>query len=1072
LCSKRNKAAKKATPADDDLGGTSGARAPRRTGTAVRGTRGWDDAMVRAQSQAAQYARALAEWPPFLVVVDVGHVIELYSDFDRLGKNYLPFPDARGHRIRLTDLTDPALRERLRRVWTDPDALDPSRHAAEVTRIVATRLAALARSLERQHPPEIVADFLMRCLFTMFAEDVGLLPQDAFTDLLRELKDRPAALGRMIGHLWGDMDRGSFSPVLRTDVLRFNGRFFKDQAVLPLNAEQVALLIEAAEADWSHVEPAIFGTLIERALDPRDRHKLGAHYTPRAYVERLVLPTLVLPLRREWDAVRAAALALVTHEGGKSSAEARHKEALQQLRGFLARLCKLRVLDPACGTGNFLYVALELMKRLEGEVLDALESISAERGADALEGHAVDPHQFLGLEVNPRAAAIAELVLWIGYLKWHFRTHGNVNPPEPVLRDFANIECRDALLSYDREEARRDAQDRIVTQWDGVTTKPHPVTGQPVPDEDARRVVYDYVNARRAEWPAAEFVVGNPPFIGTKRMRAALGDGYVDALRATYADEVEDNADFVMFWWNTAAKLLKAGRISRFGFITTNSITQSFNRRVLMSHLSSGVRIVWAIPDHPWVDEATGAAVRIAMTCAATTSEPARIECVRSEYVKNRDTGVAHVEFARCVGSEISSDLRVGSDVTAVEPLQANQGFTGMGVALHGAGFILEPEEAESLGYPSASDVIRPYLGGRDLLQARRDRFVIDFSFLGENEARRRNPAAFQRIIDRVLPERAQNRRRSIRELWWRFGWERPAVRKALAGLTRYIATTETAKHRVFQFVDASFLPDHMIIVIASEDATHLGVLSSRVHVAWTLAAGGTLEDRPRYNKSVCFDPFPFPAATDEQQARIRALAEELDAHRKRQQAAHPGLTLTGMYNVMEKLRAGATLTAKERTIHEQGLCAVLLKLHDELDHAVFDAYGWPAALTDDELLERLVALNAARAEEERRGHVRWLRPEHQCPSAAPQQEELAGFSVGASAPAERAATGAQPWPKGLVERVTAVRAVLEAAPAPLSAAATAQAFLKANRAAVAEILETLVTVGQARRLDDGRYAV
>lgn len=1050
----------------------------RRAGTAVRGTRGWDDAMLRARGQAEQYARALPEWPPFLVVVDVGHSIELFSDFEKLGKCYLPFPDARSYRISIDDLRDPGLLERLRLVWTDPSQLDPGRYAARVTRVVAGRLAALARSLEKEHPPHAVADFLMRCLFTMFAEDVGLLPQDSFTNLLGELREQPASLARAVGCLWGDMDRGDFSPVLRTSILRFNGRFFKDQTVLPLTGAQIDLLIEAAEADWSHVEPAIFGTLVERALDPTERHKLGAHYTPRAYVERLVMPTLVEPLRREWDAVRAAALALLSQDTPtERAAAARRKSAVQGIKDFHARLCALRVLDPACGTGNFLYVSLEHIKRLEGEVLQTLEDFGEGQQLLELPSVTVDPHQFLGIEVNPRAAAIAELVLWIGYLQWHFRTHGRVKPPEPVLRDFHNIECRDALLAYDREEPQRADGGKIVTQWDGETTKPHPVSGKPVPDETARRVVYDYVNARRPEWPTADFVVSNPPFLGTKRMRAAFGDGYVDALRAAFAGEVEDNADFVMYWWHAAARLLETGSVRRFGFITTNSIGQSFNRRVLASHLAAGVRIVWAIPDHPWVDSATGAAVRIAMTCASTASDPARLECIGAERVADHETGVAQVELEARTGAEIGADLGVGADVTSAVALQANRGFSGMGVALHGAGFILTPEEAAAFGYPGGSGVIRPYLGGRDLLHARRERYVIDFSFLTEDEARSRHPAAFQRVVEQVLPERKQNRRKSIRELWWRFGWERPAVRKALAGLPRYIATTETAKHRVFQFVDAGYLPDHMIIVVASDDAALLGVLSSRVHVTWALAAGGRLGvgNDPRYNKSRCFDPFPFPAASAAQQARIRECAEALDAHRKRQQAAYADLTLTDVYNVMDKLRAGEPITStKHRRTHEQGLCSVLLKLHDDLDAAVSGAYGWPNAIAQDELLERLVALNAERAQEERRGLVRWLRPDYQRPGAAAESSQPAfeGVPIAGSSAKTPPAQAGKPWPRGLVQRVQAVREALDAADAPLSPEAMARVFRNARTDAVTEILDTLSTVGQARRLEDGRYAV
>ncbi len=463
--------------------------------------------------------------PPFLVVVDVGNTIDLYSEFTRSGGNYAPFPDPAGFRLRLADLRDEAVRDRLRAVWNAPLSLDPARRSARVTRAIAGRLAELAKTLEQGHDADSVAHFLMRCLFTMFAEDVGLLPEGAFTQLLAELQQDPVGFQPLVEHLWHSMNAGGYSVALRRRIPRFNGGLFADPTALPLDAAQIALLSDAARADWRDVEPAIFGTLLERALDPQERHKLGAHYTPRAYVERLVEPTVIAPLRAEWESVQAAALRL--HEDGQDDA------ALAEVEGFLHRLAHVTVLDPACGSGNFLYVTLEQMKRLEGEALNRQRDLG---GAPrlALEGFTVTPQQFRGIEVNPRAAAIAELVLWIGYLQWHRRTRGEVVPAEPIIRDFHNIERRDAVLAYDSVEPLIGPDGRLVTRWDGRTTKRHPATGEPVPDETAQTPVWRYLNPRPAEWPAADFVVGNPPFIGTARMREALGDGYAEAVRAAW----------------------------------------------------------------------------------------------------------------------------------------------------------------------------------------------------------------------------------------------------------------------------------------------------------------------------------------------------------------------------------------------------------------------------------------------------------------------------------------------------------------------------------------------------------
>jgi hypothetical protein len=1031
-------------------------------------TRQFDDALLRARGQAENYARHLPAdegRPPFLVVLDVGNVIELYAEFTCTGGSYTPFPDPRSHRIRLADLARDDIRARLKAVWADPHSLDPARRTARATRDIAQKLARVAQSLEGQFHPERVANFLSRCLFSMFAEDVGLLPkvdnEGAFTGLLRTLKNAPNQFVPLVAELWKAMDEGQFSVAIRAQLPRFNGKLFKQPEVLPLDRQQIELLLEAGQADWAEVEPAIFGTLLESALDPIDRHDLGAHYTPRAYVDRLVLPTVIEPLRSDWHDTQTAAL-LLANEG-------KLKDAAALVRAWHHKLCTTRVLDPACGSGNFLYVTLEHMKRLEGEVLDTLAQLGDTQQRLEVEGLTVDPHQFLGLEINPRAAAIAEMVLWIGYLQWHFRTQGSGLPPSPILRDFKNIECRDAVLSADAIDFATDDSGKPLTRWDGRTTKVHPVTGELVPDEAAQIPRQRYTNPRPATWPAADYIVGNPPFIGTKRMRAALGDGYTEALRTAWP-EVPESADFVMYWWHHAADLTRRAKALRFGLITTNSLTQAFNRRVLEHHLNAQppLALAYAIPDHPWVDAASGAAVRIAMTVGQTGDAPGMLQTVVFEGGAEGDA--VHIELAEKTG-RIHADLSIGANVASATALRANDGMCGMGVALHGSGFVLTPEVAARLRTQGDS-VIKPYLGGKDLLQVSRERYLIDFSGMEHDEARQTNPAAFQHVIDYVKPERDHNNRASIRELWWRFGWERPVLRKALLGLPRYIGTTETSKHRVFQFIDATVLSDHKVVCITLADAFHLGVLSSIVHVVWSIATGGKLGvgNDSVYNKSRCFDPFPFPAASPEQQARIAALAEQLDAHRKRQQAAHPELTLTGMYNVLARLRSGEPLTAKEKSIHEMGLVAVLRQFHDELDAAVLAAYGWSdlAASATDTLLERLVALNLERATEEAAGHIRWLRPDFQNPDADQQRVQQRIALPEATKPLAVTVSEKRPWPSTLPEQVRAVADALT--PSPQDEAALAARFTGKGpwKKRLPEILAMLEALGRAKRSEGG----
>ncbi|MFU1607565.1 class I SAM-dependent DNA methyltransferase [Sulfitobacter pontiacus] len=1042
--------------------------APKQSGHGKRHTSKFDDTMMKARNQADNYARAVARedgWPPFLMVVDVGHVIELYADFSGQGQGYNQFPDGNRYRIYLEDLRKTETLDLLRAIWTDPTSLDPSLKAAKVTREIATHLAELGKSFEGQgHDSETVARFLMRCLFSMFAEDVDLIPKLSFTELLIKLRGHPEDAEHALAGLWGAMDKGEYAHALLTKVKRFNGGLFKDPSALPLNNLQLGLLIEAAEADWKQVEPAIFGTLLERALDKRQRHKLGAHYTPRAYVERLVTPTIMEPLRDDWRDVQTAVQRLATD--GKEEA------ARKLVHAFHSKLCEIRVLDPACGSGNFLYVALEMMKRLEGEVTALLEELGETQASFIT----VDPHQFLGIELNPWAANVAELVLWIGYLQWHFRTHGQAAPSEPVLRDFKNIRNGDAVLEWAGRTPRIDANGAPVTRWDGVTTIRHNVTGEEVPDPAARIAVYDYAEPKPTKWPEAEFIVGNPPFIGDKRLRDALGDGYVEALWSAYP-KMPQSADLVMFWWEKAALAARAWNAKtgkgtrRFGLITTNSLRQTFNRRVLEPHLNAPKKplsLLLAIPDHPWVDTLDGAAVRIAMTVGVGGNRSGRLLNIATEIKENSEADGRVVTFDHH-GGKVFANLQIGADVLGANPLLANRSLSSNGAILAGAGFVVSRAEADILTNGEKikePHVVKPFIGGRDLVQINRNLYVIDAFGLLEEDLKQSYGNVFQHLLDRVKPVRDQNNRKAYRDTWWIFAEPRSEFRPAIFGLSRYLVTSRTSKHRLFQFVDGRSMCESEVICFALNEGAFLSILSSRLHVVWSLALGGTLEDRPRYNKSRCFDPFPFPDLTDTHRTHLRQLGEDLDAHRKRQQAAHPKLTLTQMYNVLEKLRAGDIIEGKDKDIYDQGLIGILRDLHDQIDAAVADAYGWPAHLSDEEILLRLVALNKERAEEEAHGRIRWLRPDYQNPTGQKVAKGKTGdMDLGVVAKIEKA-----PWPKTMPEQIAAVREALtemgEATPEQI-----ARRFVRARAGTVEPLMESLAALGQAEKGGDGRYA-
>ncbi len=1124
-----------------------------KSGHGRRGSAAFDKALERAYHQGRDYITHLPTGhtrPPFLIICDVGHSIDLYAEFTCTGGRYERFPDPKNHRILLTDLHRPEVLERLRLVFTDPHALDPSKRAAEVTRDIATRLAKLAKSLEADgHAPQAIAGFLQRCLFTMFAEDIGLLPEGGFQQLLDRVKSTPQGFPVLISSLWREMATGTdYSTLLFQKIAHFSGGLFEDTSALPLSASQIAMLADAAATDWSSVEPSIFGTLLTRALDPRERHKLGAEYTPRSYVERLIRPTIIDPLREEWESTRLAAanlhreaeaaldaaetredeakklLAASDSEAAKSSGAAAQKlraeakkhdaEALRLVTAFHHRLCALRILDPACGTANFLYVTLEHLKRLEAEVLELATALGGDATFEMKE-YRVRPEQFLGLEISPNAVAIAQLVLWIGYFQWQRKTIGKADTGDrPLLPKTPSIRQQDAVLAYDEKIPRLDPlTGEALTIWDGHSTKPHPVTGKEVPDESARAPLFDYVNPRRAEWPQADFIVGNPPFIGKLKMREALGDGYTESLRKAWKNDVPDSADFVMYWWRNAADMVAAGKTKSFGFITTNSIYQTFNRRVLedvLRDLDKPIYLTYAIPDHPWIDSSDAAAVRIAMTVAAIgKGEGVRAEVVSEESGSN---GECNVTLNQELGI-IAANLQVGADLSSCGSLTANSRVCSTGLILGGRGFVITSDQAKKFceNSETASSMIFPLWSGKDIAEAPRSNYVIDTNGMSEEELQSKDPEIWQHLKETVFPERATNRDPKLSKYWWLFRRANTEVRGAIAGLSKFIITPETSKYRLFVMVDKGTMPEHGIVAIGIESYLIYGILSSSIHELWALRSGGLLGPTPRYNKTRCFETFPFPALEEGPlKQRIRDLGERLDAHRKRQLEQHPELTLTGLYNVLEKLRSGDALNAKEKTLHDQGLVTLLRQIHDELDAAVLEAYGWADLhpLTPEhepELLTRLVALNHERAAEEQRGHIRWLRPDYQTPSATlrpptdlnssatpgdhrpplqeppahqpalPGTESPSVSSVPSVVNPSPSASATQPlktensnlktpvWPNRLPEQVTLVRQLLASDPTATAETLSAQFGRKSPQrtSQIEGILETLRDLGQ-----------
>ncbi|MBE9218400.1 class I SAM-dependent DNA methyltransferase [Dolichospermum flos-aquae] len=977
-------------------------------GTAKRGTKTYDIAMEKAFYQAQSYTPFLPSKPPFLITCDIGSHLEIWMSFSG---NYGGY-GAR-EKIDLDQLLHEKVFNRFVAIFNDPQSLNPEKYRARVTREVADTLAKLARWLEQQgHEPKEVANFLMRCIFTMFAEDVKLLPGEVFTKALKERwLVEPKTFKTQIERLWKVMNTGGEFNF--DEIPQFNGSFFAHATAFDLPKEQLEVLYEAANKDWTEVEPAIFGTLLERALDSKERKSLGAHYTPRSYVERLVRPVVIEPLRSEWLLVESEVNRFLTlKETQQKPTKTQIEKAEHEIRGFLEKLQQIRILDPACGSGNFLYVTLDLLKTLEQEVQTRLLDVLGEVTTNLLEEFdprlagrkQVNPSQFLGIEINPRAAAIAELVIWIGYLQWHFKRYGSTPPPEPILQDFHNVEHRDAVLDYDGKELDIDSKTgQVKTRWGGKMIK-HPVTGEDVPDPSDQVPIYRYLNPRSAKWPNADYIVSNPPFIGNARMRDRLGDGYTETLRKVYPD-VPDTVDFVMYWWHKAAQLAQDNKVEKFAFISTNTIQQVRQRKIIDFYLNhkNPIRLILAIPDHPWTDGDAG--VTAAMTGAESINSQKLLHIPKIGTLVSHEEGITPEHSADKINiqwknvEKIFSNLQSGADVAGTKKLKANSKLACRGMEMRGSGFLLTQEQAEFFGYSKDNDnqlsVIKRFISGKDITDKNRGLFTIDLWGLSIKQVQDVYPVLYQWIYERVKPERDVNRRKSSRDSWWIYGEARATFRPALNNLNKYIATPRTAKHRFFIFLPADFITESEVIMIAIDDSYFLGVLSSYIHIVWSLAAGGDLGgNTPRYNNSVCFDPFPFPNPTPEQKQKIRELGERLDSHRKRVQTQHPEITITGMYNLLEKLRKRETFTEADKTYNNKALVSTLKQIHDELDHAVFDAYEWQdlkdnqktKAEIEEIILSRLVALNAERAEEERNGIIRWLRPEYQAPNEVTQQ--------------------------------------------------------------------------------------
>jgi type II restriction/modification system DNA methylase subunit YeeA len=864
-----------------------------------RGFFGWEykgkhKDLNAAYNQLLLYRDALAS-PPLLVLCDLDRII-VHTNFTNTASDR--------HEIKLSELGEPRNLEILRAVFFSPDKLRPGQTSEAVTKLAAEKIADIAESMRKRNlNAQEVAHFLDRVVFCMFAEDIGLLPTAIFTRIAQTAAKEPERFCMLVGSLFKSMSTGGDFGVDR--IKYFNGSLF-DQADVPdLTADEVSRIVVAVRLDWSAVDPTIFGTLFERGLDPAKRAQLGAHFTGREDILLLVNAVVMEPLRREWAETREIVSCLLDtgkkkrddktekRELTSSALKKAQMESSSLLHGYLVRLQSVKVLDPACGSGNFLYVTLQALKDLEKEVI----VFSMDNGLGSFIP-LVGPWQLYGIELNPYAHDLAQMTVWIGWLQW-LKFNGFGSPQEPILRAIpGNFQCRDAIITVVSHDAEAPSE---ITEPD---------------------------------WPAVDFIVGNPPFLGGNRIRSELGDDYVENLFLLYKERVPAFADLCCYWFEKARAHIANNKCKRAGLLATQGIRGGANREVLKRIKESG-NIFWAISDRDWIQD--GATVHVSMAAF--------------------DNGVetTHMLDGQTV-TKINPDLTSTADVTSAMILAENQGICFMGPSAK-APFDIDAETAAAMlsdtgnpnGRPNA-DVVRPVVSAVDIGQVSRGKWTIDFALMPLEEAAKYEKP-FEYVKIHVYPIRSQNRRVAYAQKWWQYAEARPGMRKALAGMNRYIATPGVSKHRLFVWMASNVLCNQGTLVFARDDDMFFGVLHSRIHEVWARAQGTQLREEEsgcRYTPTTSFETFPLPHPTAELAEAIaiaaRELVEQRDRWLKPENATLADLkkrTLTNLYNARPTW---------------------LDLVHKKLDLAVAIAYGFSPDLSDDQILSRLLELNHERA--------------------------------------------------------------------------------------------------------------
>ena len=873
-----------------------------------------------AFQQLRRYALAL-ENPPLLIVSDMLR-FRIYTNWTN--------SVSRIHEFGLDDLADGANRDRLKWAFSDPERLRPGETRYALTERVAATFVTVAQTLrERGHDPHAVAHFVHRLVFCMFADDVGLLPGHMFTRMLEQARLTPVDFVDLASDLFRAMAHGGrigFEP-----VDWFDGGLFDDATALPMEKSDIETVLAASRLDWSEVDPSILGTLFERGLDPSKRAQLGAHYTDRDKIMQIVKPVVTRPWLTEWKAEKAEVAAELERAKAAKSQAARTRlrnQAERRYRAFLDRLRAFTVLDPACGSGNFLYLALQELKDLEHRVQLEAETLGFQRAFPA-----IGPANVKGLEINPYAAELARVSVWIGEIQW-MRRNGFSEARDPILKPLDTIECHDAILTPESTE----------------------------PD-----------------WPEADVVIGNPPFLGGKLLITNLGEDYVSRMFATYAGRVPAEADLVCYWFEKAGQQIASGKAKRAGLVATNSIRGGANRRALQA-ATDNRPIFEAWSDEPWVID--GAAVRVSLVCFSHVGD----ESVAGTWLDGQLVDEVYADLTARRGG-------AGVDLTIVRRLAENAAVAFMGDTKGGSFDIVGDQAREWLRLPANpngrtnADVLKPWVNGMDLTRRPAGKWIVDFGLNMSVGDAALYEEPFRWVKEHVWPTWDKQREAGRRAQWWLHYRPRPNMWAALAGRSRCIATPTVAKHRVFSWLDARICPDHQLIVIARDDDTTFGILHSRFHEIWSLRLGTSVGkgNDPRYTPTTTFETFPFPAGltpavpASDYAADPRAMAIALKARRlveRRDRWLNPSEWVEWVaepvpgYPKRPVPRNETAATAlKKRTLTNlyNARPQWLDDAHAALDSAVADAYGWRADITDDDVRCELLELNLYRLERGKR---------------------------------------------------------------------------------------------------------